>query len=414
VERILLAQLGANGDCLYATILARQLRRDYPRGHITWAISSQCAGLLRNNPDIDEVWEIPISGWDQHETMWRVLEREALRSYARHEYDLVVLSQIWPNNFQNFDGTIRPSILRSYSRPITVPIENIIQLTPEEIDRVESFVKEESLHAFEHRILFECSAKSGQSFVTPEFAQEIARRFYAIVPEATIIFSTNIPMHLDDKRSRYAGKLSLREVAHLTRACTLFVGCGSGGTVAASSTASCPLPMIQLLSPAMSVFASFAHDFEYFGINDRPVLELTNQDPRAIADCMATTCREGIENARKRFDGRIPVRFEYYFSLVNQCLLKQCRFLDAAQSLTITADRYGWTSDLINFGQTQIEPRLSSDHRWLFAKGRRAGDAFRSLLTEAARHPVDRPVQRLNISSGFGREQLRWCAGAIS
>jgi len=139
VERILLGQLGANGDCLYATILARQLRHDHPKAHITWAISSQCAGLLKNNPDIDEIWQIPIAGWEQHETIWRVFEREAMRSYVERSYDFVLLSQIWPNNFRNFDGTVRPSILRSYGRPITVPIENVIRLTPEEIAHVERF-----------------------------------------------------------------------------------------------------------------------------------------------------------------------------------------------------------------------------------------------------------------------------------
>jgi hypothetical protein len=294
---------------------------------------------------------------------------------------------------------VRPSILRSYGRPITVPIENVILLTPEEIDRVERFAKEERLRDFEHRILFECSSKSGQSFVSPELAQEIARRVYEILPAATIIFSTNIPMRLNDKRSRYAGNLSLRETAYLTRDCTLFVGAGSGGTVAASSTASRPLPMIQLLSAATSVFASFAHDFEYFGVGGRPVLEMTNEDPGVIADCIATACREGIETAMSRFDGRIPVRFDYYFSLIDRCLLKSYRFLDAARSLTVTAERYGWTRDLIDFGQTKIAPHLNLDYGWLFAPRRRAGEAFRSRLADAAQRPAERPVQKIRNGS---------------
>ena len=59
-DRILLGQLGANGDCLYATILARQLRQDYPKATITWAISDRSASLLTNNPHVDEVWKIPV------------------------------------------------------------------------------------------------------------------------------------------------------------------------------------------------------------------------------------------------------------------------------------------------------------------------------------------------------------------
>ena len=75
-DRILLGQLGAHGDCLYATILARQLRRDYPSAFITWAISDRSSGLLANNPDIDEVWEIPVDR-DSMSVIWSIFEREA-------------------------------------------------------------------------------------------------------------------------------------------------------------------------------------------------------------------------------------------------------------------------------------------------------------------------------------------------
>src|SRR5688572_24862302 len=111
MKRILLGQLTANGDCVYATILARQLRHDNPDAHITWAVSSQCAGLLRNNPDIDETWEIPVQGWNSHELIWRVFQREAVERCLRREFDEILLSQIWPDNARNYDGTVRPSIL---------------------------------------------------------------------------------------------------------------------------------------------------------------------------------------------------------------------------------------------------------------------------------------------------------------
>jgi hypothetical protein len=393
MDRILLGQLGANGDCLYATILARQLRQDHPRAHITWAISNQCMGLLRNNPDVDEVWEVPVSGWDEHGMAWRIFEREALRRYQRRDFDLVLLSQIWPSHFENYDGTVRPSILRSYGSLITVPIENVICLTDEEIENVDRFVKETHLLDCEHRILFECSSKSGQSFVTPEFAQAVAGRIYDTLGSATVIFSTHLPMTIRDRRSRYAGKLSLRESAFLTHHCTLFVGCGSGGTVAASSTASKPLPMIQLLSSSTSVFASFAHDFEYFGITNRPIIEITNEYPQYAADCIVSFCREGFATAKERFGERIPLNFYLYISRIELCLLRDHRYIDAARSLMITARRYGWAKELIDFGMHEIAPRLSLDPSWIFSSNRRVGDELRSALAEANRHPVLLPSQ---------------------
>jgi len=271
-------------------------------------------------------------------------------------------------------------------------------LTPEEIENVDRFVKETGLLDCEHRILFECSSKSGQSFVTPEFAQEVAGKVYDVLGNnATVIFSTHLPMTIKDRRSRYAGKLSLRESALLTHHCTLFVGCGSGGSVAASSTASKPLPMVQLLSSSTSVLASFAHDFEYFGITDRPIIEITNENPQHAADCITSLCRDGFSTANQRFGECVPLNFGLYLSRIELCLLRDHRYVDAARSLMITARRYGWAKELTDFGMHEIAPRLSLDPSWIFNSNRRVGDELRSALAEASKKPVLLPSQmRLN------------------
>ena len=359
------------------------MRVDHPDAHITWAVSSQCAGIIANNPHVDAIWEVEPHARPV-DMVWALFEREALRSYVRRNFDHVLLSQIHPNNFQNYDGTIRPSILRAYGRPITVPIANVIVLTAEEISAVEQYAAEQVLSEFQHRILFECSSTSGQSFVTPDFAQEVAQRVYAMLPGAVVIFNTNLPMKMRDRRSRYSGSLSLRQLAQLTRHCTLFVGCGSGGSVVATSTAAQPLPMIQLLSASTSVYASFKHDFEYFGINDRTILEITRDDPEYIANCIVKVCREGIHAAIDRFSAPVAVRFEHYFSMIENNLLKSFRYLDAARSLSVTAARYGWRPELIAFGDKQITPKLALDPTWIFARNRHVAERFRAELSEAA------------------------------
>jgi hypothetical protein len=393
-DRILLGQLGSNGDCLYATILARQLRQDYPKAHITWAISNQARNVLANNPYIDAVWEVPVPGWDHHEMMWRVFEREAQRLHGQRAFDQILLSQIWPNNFQNYDGTVRSSILRAYGRPITVPIDNVIALTDDEIGRAQDFAERSGIMDFQHRILFECSSKSGQSFVTPDNAQDIADALYRILPDCTVIFSTHLPMTLRDPRSRYAGAVTLREVAELTHHCTLFVGAGSGGTVAASASSARILPMVQLLSASTSVFASFAHDFEHFGLTDREVLELTNEDPAVIAECLRAVCTAGIVAARDRFDGRIPVTFDHFKWLLEQCLLAHHRYLDAARATLITAERYGFAPSLLAFARERIIPNLPHDPSWYFTQNRRIGECLRAKV-EAAGEGAMLPQQRL-------------------
>jgi hypothetical protein len=401
MKRILLGQLTANGDCAYATILARQLRHDHPEAHITWAVSTQCAALLKNNPDIDETWEIPVQGWNAHDLVWRVFQRQAVDRYLRREFDEILLSQIWPDNARNYDGTVRPSILRSLGRPITVPIKNVIRLTDDEIEAVDLFVRQNGIEGFEHRILFECSSRSGQSFITPDLAQDVAEKLYAILPGATVIFTTAEPMTLRDERSRYAGALSLREVAQLTHACSLFVGAGSGCTTLATSTAAKKLPFVLLLKADTSVFASFAHDFEYFGIEHPGILEVTDEDPGRIAACIALVAHEGTAPALQEFGGTIPVTFDHYGEVLDGTLLRQQRYLDAARSLMTTAGRYGWTEDLIRLGQDRIAPGLTRDPSWFFAPERAFGEDFRAQLAEAARDPAPEPRQKSAKDQGI-------------
>lgn len=322
--------------------------------------------------------------------MWKVFEREATRRLLRHEFDHALFSQIWPNNFQNYDGTVRPSLLRSYGKPITVPIENIVYLTDDEKERAERFAKEAGLMSFEQRIMFECSSKSGQSFVTPDLAQDIAERVYRVLPNATVIFSTNVPMALRHPNSRHAGAVSLRESAWLTRYCTLFVGSASGATVAATSTAASQLPMIQLLLGRTSVYASFAHDFEYYGLPNDHILEMTDEDPDHIAECVVEVCSGGIGAARARFGAGPSLHFNHYFELIGWFLLDIHRYLDAAQSLTATAERYGWRPEFVAFGKERIAPKLAADFSWLFPHRRRAGEEFLERLASAEKSLAQR------------------------
>ena len=57
-KKILLVQLYSNGDCLYATAVARQIKQDFTNCYLTWAIASFCKNIIANNPYIDEVLEV--------------------------------------------------------------------------------------------------------------------------------------------------------------------------------------------------------------------------------------------------------------------------------------------------------------------------------------------------------------------
>ena len=120
-KRILLLHLVSLGDCLFATAVARQIKHDFPNCHLTWAISSQCSQVARNNPYVDEIWEVYTEKMnDAFGDAWKETKKKAIEKKENGFYDYVFFTQINPDNFYNYDGTIRSTIFRAYPNPITV------------------------------------------------------------------------------------------------------------------------------------------------------------------------------------------------------------------------------------------------------------------------------------------------------
>ncbi len=379
--RILLGHLASNGDCLYATTIARQIKADYPGCHLTWAISSLCRNVIDNNPDVDAVWEVEMPDWSDMTTCWNRFEQEAWRRVGQGDFDRAFMTQISPARFHAYDGTIRPSILRCYPGPITVPVETVIELSSDEIDNVERWVENAALADFENVVLFECSSKSGQSFVTPEFAVEVATKILAGSSNTAVALSTHLPVDSDTPNIIHAGALSMRETARLTHYADLFVGCGSGLTVVATSSAAKEqLPNIQILSENTSVYASFLHDFEHFGKPADHFIEITHPDAGHIAAAALSVLKKGVVTSRKRYHKPIPLNFDWYCQLIESQLVQQRLYLDAASSLNATMERYGKVPQLVAFAKVHVEPFLDLDPAAAFAHRREPADALREWL----------------------------------
>ncbi|HMK33479.1 MAG TPA: hypothetical protein VK463_00330 [Desulfomonilaceae bacterium] len=359
--KILLGQLGANGDCLYATVLARQIKEDYPGCHLTWAISSRCKEVLTANPYVDEIWEWNVSD-TVRDAAWRALETTALRIQTGLDpFDKVVLSQIWPDNFRRYDGTVRPSIVRAYDRPITAPVDTVIVLTDQELDHVEKFVRLHGIDNYGHRILIECSSRSGQSYVTPTFVMEMVRLLSGRLRDCCFILSSDSPISSDLPAVFSAHELGMRENAALTHYCSHFIGCGSGLTVVATSSAAKELPTIQVLAARTSVYASFFHDFEYWGKPTERFIEMGDASAETVADAIFTCCRDGLDTARATFHRPLQVTFDFYLELIDQWLVQRCMYLDALESLSITALRYGWNKQLLDYARRRVVPLAKFD-----------------------------------------------------
>ncbi len=367
-KRILLGQLGSNGDCLHATTLARQIKHDYPNCHLTWAISSMCRSMIEGNPFVDEIWEVPARNWQEIVAAWYGLEKEVQVCLSRGEFDEVFLTQVSPNNYQNYDGTTKGSLFRGYPKPITVPIQNILRLRNDEIERVRNFAEQHNLLKRSHVILFEYTSSSSQSFVKPEYALSVAQGLLSRLPDCSIILSSHVKITTGDTRIIDGSVLTLRENAELTKYCSLLIGCSSGVTQIALTDWAKPLPMIQLLLASTSVYASIAHDLEYSQQSSEQVLEMTDCPIEQVVECAYTALIQGFHEARCRFNQRISLNFDFYFTLVRQALLPNGEYLEAARSLLYTAERYGWHEQLKAFVTTELltkidlpQNRLSAD-----------------------------------------------------
>jgi hypothetical protein len=341
VKRILLGQLASYGDCLYATAIARQIKHDNPDCHLTWAVGAAYRDAITHNPYVDAIWEIPLSNRNEIENAWRAFVREARRRRSAGEFDEFYLTQVAPDNYQNFDGTLRSSIFRGYPRPITVPVTPSVRLQPDEIARVRQFVSLHGLDRAKQVILVESTSYSRQSFITPEFALDAARLVLAKVPDCAFILSSSQKTLCPDKRIVDGSVLRFRENAELTKYCTLLVGGSSGISWLATSDWAKRLPTIQLLRRDMGVYASMCHDAEHFGLPTNHIIEMTECSPADLANCIITCFQHSFGVARQQFHEQIEVDLHFYIERFMRSQLRQFHPLKVIRSVSHVYKRYG-------------------------------------------------------------------------
>jgi hypothetical protein len=193
--------------------------------------------------------------------------------------------------------------------------------------------------------LFECSPKSGQSFVTKEYALKVSKELIGCIPDACIIISTNDPFLSNNMRLIDGSNLSFRENAELGNYCTLLVGCSSGISWLCTSEWTKSLPMIQLLKGKTCMFASFIHDHKHFGIPYNHIIERTECSEEELTDCIKIVLTDGIEKAREKYPNQSGINFRNYIGIMGVEVLMKGKFLDLISSVRYTAER--WFTDIV-------------------------------------------------------------------
>jgi hypothetical protein len=318
-KRILLGQLNSNGDCLYATTIAKQIKKDFPGCHLTWAIGSMCRSIIDGNPDVDEVWVIPLANIAEVGDVWRSFVLEAADRKKNGDFDEVFFTQITGNKHQ-YDGTIRSSIFRGYPHQISVSVSPVLRLSALEVENVRRFAESNRLSEKKNVILFETSPQSGQSFLTLDFAKEVANMVVHAIADSCVILSSNMPFVSDSESIIDGSTLSLRENAELSKYCNLLVGGSSGISWCCTSDWAKPLPMIQLLKTDAIWFNSVVNDHEQWGLPTDTIIEMKECPADKVFQCISTVLLEGFDKARSRYHERMKNPLGYYQPILNDLL----------------------------------------------------------------------------------------------
>jgi ADP-heptose:LPS heptosyltransferase len=320
-KRFLIIHLFSNGDCLYATAIARQLKRDFPGCHITWAIAPFCASILNNNPYVDEIWPVSYIKDRTIET-FRANRKRLFDEAEQKGFDKIFFTQILEENFSFYNGLVRSSIFAAFQRRITVPVDPVLELTEEEKNKVRQFVEKHNLKTGDFVILFECAPQSGQLAMDIQQATHLSNRLAKEDQSIRIILSSATPLSEENYSIIDGSVLTLRETAFLTHYCNLLIGCSSGITWSGTSTAAKNIPSIQLLNKNAYLFNSPTLDHLRVGLPIDRWLELTEFDEEKLLNCVITVKTKGFDSAKQQF-GEKPVQtFKLYRGITHSFLAK--------------------------------------------------------------------------------------------
>jgi len=336
-KRILLVQLFSNGDCLYATAVARQIKQDFPHCHLTWAIAGFCRKIIDNNPYVDEIRE--VNEVPKNDIVaFRKFKRKVFAEKKQGKWDEVFVTHNMDENQALYDGTIRGMIFRAYARPVRVPVQPVLVLSESEKQNVKRFADQYSLSRFKNVILWEYAPQSGQSVLSFDFVLNLAKRISDITGTCVILSSAQSFTGTD--KIIDASSLSVRENAELTRYCNLLIGCSSGITWLSTSTAAKQLPMLQLLNGQACFLNSPSVDFKRYGISDEGLIEMTTIEENRVYNCVQTIISNGFETAKNEFNEELPAQFNTTRKVVYN-LLCYFHFKAIAKHYRIMTSIYG-------------------------------------------------------------------------
>jgi hypothetical protein len=311
--RILLGHLNSLGDCLYVTVIARQIKEiDFPGCHLTWAVNNNCAQAVMLNPYIDEIWKIPTKLSYASRSEWNSFVNIAEERKKNGDFDITFYTQIMGDNELNYDGGIRSSTYNNYPFEIVIPQQPVIRLSDNEVENVKQFVVQFELSKYKNVLLIECGPESFQSHLNASSALQLAADMTSTHQQTAVILSSSQKIESTHPHVFDASVLSFRENAELTKYCTLFLGCSSGISWLATTDWAKPLPKVIVTDYHSRLCSSMIYDHEYASLPTDKIIEF--QESRSVIkeihQCLDLILSQGFETAKTKY--RKPAKLKNF------------------------------------------------------------------------------------------------------
>ncbi len=312
---ILLVQLASNGDCLFATTLAKQIKEiDYPGCNLTWMIGENYKSAIYNNPYVDSVIEIPVRTFSEIQLYRNKIPELIQEAKKTQHFNHVFVTDLTIYNFHNWFGTIRASIFRNYPHPLKISPQPIIFLSQLEKEKVDEFCKINKITNSSYNILFECSPQSSQSRMNINTAMNIAKEIVLTNQNCKVILSSAISINTNNENIIDGSTISWRCNAELVNYCDLLIGCSSGISWLAQSNWCKTIPTIQIIDNNYTekrISASMKKDFEYFKINNFNIIEMHNPSQFDVLKCALLVISGNLSTAEKIYDRSSGYHIKY-------------------------------------------------------------------------------------------------------
>jgi hypothetical protein len=236
---VAIIQPGCWGDNINSTLMFKPLKAKYPDCQLDVYTTNPYASAFCNNPYIDHIISVDSKG--KNECLHFMFTYDELLLHSHYDLKLNGSPLHNPGGWACKYSELGENLILSWANTLDhshidydLPLETILQLTQNEINRADSFFENHTTGHSGPFVLMEIEGESGQSFWNHEWTESVCD-YFILKHSATVFISRRMRTgEIESLQNRhndkviFAGDLSIRECAQLFNHCNAFFSVSSG------------------------------------------------------------------------------------------------------------------------------------------------------------------------------------------